>query len=160
LAETEVMEKEIDQSLEYIEAQQAELESALELYGQQIQQLIQQEQSQPNARSRYMYLIRTTPADEDREKAYHIAEMLNSKLDGMTSSLSVVIQELNASKTQKTLMDDSPIASIVQVLNDHLTCLEWIERSNQDLETKLERLRTVQEEATVVQERLHKNVNR
>jgi prefoldin subunit 5 len=47
------MEKEIDQSLEYIEAQQAELETALELYSQQIQQLIQQEQSQPNARSRY-----------------------------------------------------------------------------------------------------------
>jgi hypothetical protein len=86
--------------------------------------------------------------------------MLNSKLDDMTSSLSVVIQELNASKTQKTLMDDSPITSIVQVLNDHLTCLEWIERSNQELETKLERLRTVQDEATVVQERIHKNLNR
>jgi nuclear pore complex protein Nup62 len=104
-------------------------------------------------------LIRTIPADEDREKAYHIAEMLNSKLDDMTSSLSVVIQELNTSKAQKNVLDDSPIASIVQILNDHLTCLEWIEQSGGELEGKLERLRSVQEEAVTVQERIHKNVH-
>ena len=86
--------------------------------------------------------------------------MLNSKLDDMSSSLSVVINELNQSKTQKNVIDESPITSIVQVLNDHLTCLEWIERSNQELESKLEQLRSVQQEAVTVQDRMQKNLNR
>jgi nuclear pore complex protein Nup62 len=103
-------------------------------------------------------LIRTTPADQDREKAYHIAEMLNSKLDDMTSSLSVVINELNA--TKQNVFEESPITNIVQILNDHLTCLEWIEKSSGELESKLEKLRGVQDEALQVQERIQKNLNR
>jgi nuclear pore complex protein Nup62 len=52
LTETEGIEKEIDQNLEYIESQQLELESALENYSAQIQQWVQQDQNQPNSRSR------------------------------------------------------------------------------------------------------------
>jgi nuclear pore complex protein Nup62 len=103
-----------------------------------------------------LFLIRTTPADQDREKAYHIAEMLNSKLNDMSGTLSVIIQQVNQSKVQKI---QSPMTHIVQVLNDHLTCLEWIERSNQELESKLEQLRVVEEEAIGVQERIHHQKN-
>lgn len=47
-------EKEIDQNLEYIEAQQTELETSLETFASQIQSIITQDQANPNSRFRYI----------------------------------------------------------------------------------------------------------
>ncbi len=55
LQDVEACEKEIDQNLEYIEAQQNELESALETYSSQIQTIISQDQANPNSRFRFGY---------------------------------------------------------------------------------------------------------
>ncbi|KAJ3368554.1 hypothetical protein HDU91_000466 [Kappamyces sp. JEL0680] len=162
LQEVEGYEREIEQNLEYIEAQQAELENSLETFSTQIQSIISQDQSNPNSRFRWVLCgrnIRSTPADEDREKAYTLAEHLNTKLDDMTSSLAVVIGDLNASRQSQSstlgsgLGEESPLDSITQVLNAHLTSLEWIERSSGKLEGKIEKIRGLEEMA-------HKNVER
>ena len=57
----------------------------------------------------------------------------------MISSLKIVIDETN--NTKGNLVDDSPLSSIVQVLNSHLTVLEWLETSNSELESKIESVR-------------------
>lgn len=94
--------------------------------------------------------FRATPADEDREKAYTLAEHLNSKLDDMTSSLSVVIEELNATRRSDTsALDESPLQAITQILNSHLTSLEWIERSSIKLEAKVEALKATTKKTNV-----------
>lgn len=110
--------------MEHIQAQQQDLDLHLTQYSTQIKAFLEKNPKQ-------------TTADEDREKAYGLAEVLNSKLDDMQNSLSVVIQELNLTKTKS----DTPVGNIVEVLNMHLGCLEWIEERNNSLEGKLESLR-------------------
>ncbi|KAJ3270752.1 hypothetical protein HDV01_007444 [Terramyces sp. JEL0728] len=142
LQETENIEKEISQNLEFIDSQQKELDSNLDAFSQQIQNLVAQENNNANSKFR-----NTTPADQDREKAYTLAEHLNTKLDEMTVSLGSVISELNTSRQPKQALEDSPLSSIIQILNSHLTSLEWIEKSNQELEVKVEQLKRIQNEA-------------
>ena len=96
---------------------------------------------------------RSTPADEDREKAYVLAEHLNTKLDDMASSLSIVINELNNARKKGDTntssifgIDESPLESITQILNAHLTSLEWIERSSGKLELKVEKLKGLEKQ--------------
>ena len=74
----------------------------------------------------------------------------------MASSLSIVINELNAARKKGdsssssnaagSSMDESPLESITQILNAHLTSLEWIERSSGKLEVKVERLKGLEKQ--------------
>jgi hypothetical protein len=74
----------------------------------------------------------------------------------MSTSLGVVIQELNQSrKPSFASIEESPLESITMVLNSHLTSLEWIERQNQKLEGKVEALRSVQDKLSKSSERIH-----
>lgn len=75
----------------------------------------------------------------------------------MTTSLGVVIQELNESRKPTSLsgIEESPLESITMVLNSHLTSLEWIERQNQKLETKVDALKTLQGNLSKSSERIH-----
>ena len=133
LESVEGNQREIEQNLEYIDAQQTELESSLQTFTQQLDTLLEKDVQ------KFYQLIRGQPADEDREKAYLLAETLNAKLDEMTSSLGIVIDATNSTKANR--VDDSPLSSIVQVLNSHLTVLEWLERSTSELESKVETIR-------------------
>jgi LPS O-antigen subunit length determinant protein (WzzB/FepE family) len=58
LEETEQFEKEIEQNLEYIEAQQQDLETALDGYAQQLEQLILQENNNLSSKPRCFILIK------------------------------------------------------------------------------------------------------
>jgi hypothetical protein len=78
----------------------------------------------------------------------------------MSTSLSVVIKELNQTKNSRAPIDDTPLQSIVNILNSHLTALEWIERSNAELEMKLENLKNTQNEASKSTSRIHGGINR
>jgi nuclear pore complex protein Nup62 len=105
----------------------------------------------------------TTPADEDRDKAYTLAEILNTKLDDMGSQLAIVINDLNQSRKANEgggnyygssgLDDSSPLESITAILNAHLASLEWIENTAVKLESKVEKLKSVQEMVMVNRER-------
>jgi nuclear pore complex protein Nup62 len=82
-----------------------------------------------------------------------LAEHLNTKLDDMASSLSIVINELNSARKKSenssntnSALDESPLESITQILNAHLTSLEWIERSSSKLEVKVERLKGLEKQ--------------
>jgi hypothetical protein len=68
----------------------------------------------------------------------------------MQSSISVVINELNQSKKVK---NDTPVSNIVEILNMHLSCLEWIEERNNTLEEKIQQLSNVYESIDKIHER-------
>lgn len=143
------MQKEIDQSLEYIEAQQTELDTALDSYHSQIKALV--EGSQGQAR------LRVTPADEEREKAYTLAENLNCQLDDMSHQLSSLIEEMNVISGHSETEDD-PMTMIVRILGEHLTSLEWVNDSVNDLGGRVKDLNRVAESATLEAERVHRGV--
>ncbi|KAL2915217.1 FG-nucleoporin nsp1 [Polyrhizophydium stewartii] len=167
LQSTESLQREIDQNLEYIEAQQNELDSTLDSYHAQIKALFQSE-----AQSTH---LRTTPADEERERAYTLAENLNKQLDEMSQQLSVIIDDMNASRSGGTSgvagdvmpatvtagkpvapEDDNPIGAIVRILNEHLTSLEWIDKTSNDLASRIVELKRVGTEATEQADRVHR----
>ncbi len=96
-----------------------------------------------------------TPADEEREKAYTLAESLNSQLDDMSSQLSTLIQDMNVLSSQQD--NDDPMNLIVRILGEHLTSLEWINQSVHHLGDKVKDLQQHAEVAQSEADRLHKS---
>ncbi|EGF82841.1 hypothetical protein BATDEDRAFT_86302 [Batrachochytrium dendrobatidis JAM81] len=168
---TETAQKEIDQNLEYIEAQQNELDATLDNYQAQILAL-----SQNDAQAAH---FRTTPADEEREKAYTLAENLNKQLDDMSLQLGVIIDDMNQSRNASmpstmygggltagqsegnkqpiAFEEDNPIGAIVRILNDHLASLEWIDKTSTELAGRVVELKRVSGEVNAQAERVHRN---
>ena len=99
-----------------------------------------------------------TPADEEREKAYSLAESLNLQLDDMSSQLSTLIEEMNSISGRADSQDD-PMSIIVRILGEHLTSLEWVNGSVNDLTTKINDLNRIAETATLEAERVHRGVS-
>ena len=97
-------------------------------------------------------LFRNLPADQDREQAYTLAERLNKQLDDISSQLSTVVEQLNSSRK---ISSDSPLDTITQILNEHLSSLEWLEKQGSDFEQKLAALNHLGQDAWKKQTRVH-----
>lgn len=159
----------IEQTLDYVEQQQADLTSLLDGYEAQVTDLLQGAMSSglnaygSQAITRSM---ETGAADAEREKAYAMAESLNSQLDELSRNLSSMIVEVN-SLSSSTAANASrphaepdanalgplrlgnklhssgadPVSQIVAILNAHLGSLKWIDESTNALREKVENLR-------------------
>ncbi|ORX91459.1 hypothetical protein K493DRAFT_227920 [Basidiobolus meristosporus CBS 931.73] len=129
----------IDQNLEYIDSQQQELSSILDAYESQVRELLDGGLARGEG---------VQPADEEREKAYNLAEGLNKQLDDMSKNLATMIDEINQSAvlsgTKEAQDDEDPIAQIVQILNAHLTSLEWIDQNSSSLNAQLKDVSSTQ----------------
>lgn len=130
---------ELDNNLDMIHSQQAQLHSMLEAM----------EAEAENLKSDVV-----TSADLEREKGYKLAEEVNSQLDQMSITLRDLVAKLNAS--QETATDkDSPMHQIKKVLNAHLTSLMWIDQNSAALQSKIHELGKLQTQAITQQDRLH-----
>jgi nuclear pore complex protein Nup62 len=118
------LETEINSNLDYIEAQQQELDALINQYSLDI----------PTA---------STTFDKDREHAYLVSEHLNTCLDDMQQSIQQLMSELNKS-TKQSFDNSNTLNSIVDILNSHLTSLEFIEQSSYELDQKLKVVATLQ----------------
>ena len=102
--------------------------------------------------------------DKLRENAYHNAELLDERLDNLGANLGTLINEINSvsdvfnknlinelankneardstSKKDDTKSDENnPIEEIVRLLNLHLENLKYIEKAEEELKSKLEKL--------------------
>lgn len=74
--------------MEYIDSQQDELDRVLTTYENEIRNLSQQ--------GVLGYSSGSSPADEERERTYTLAENLNKELDEMAQSIGEMIKEVNA----------------------------------------------------------------
>jgi nuclear pore complex protein Nup62 len=91
--------------------------------------------------------VRLTPADEEREKAYTLAENLNRQVDDMGRQLTHIIEEINAAKVSREGVDEgvsladgpvvnNPFGKIVKILDAHLSSLQWLDESAEEMELK------------------------
>jgi len=85
VTKVEVTQREIDQNLSYINAQQEELNLILDNYEKQIKDIFDESNLQQPMQA----------ADEQREKAYGLAESLNCQLDDVNKNLNVMVEEIN-----------------------------------------------------------------
>ena len=59
------------------------------------------------------YFSRATPADDEREKAFLTAEILNKQLDDMSSQLSGLVEEINLTKSDS--QEDNTMTDIIKI---------------------------------------------
>ncbi|KAG1060945.1 hypothetical protein G6F42_027820 [Rhizopus arrhizus] len=131
VTKVEVTQREIDQNLSYINAQQEELNLILDNYEKQIKDIFDESNLQQPMQA----------ADEQREKAYGLAESLNCQLDDVNKNLNVMVEEINkmGNAKQATSNDDDDVVSqIVQILNSHLSSLQWIDTHSIQLQNKIQ----------------------
>jgi len=74
-------------------------------------------------------------ADIEREEGYKLAEKVNSQLDQMQKTLAQLIVKINNQQAPEE--QDSPVFKIIDILNQHLSSLQWIDQTTQELNTKI-----------------------
>ena len=170
----------IDQTLDYVEQQQAELNALMDTYEQQRKDLLQVSGAQTHGR------MDMGVADVEREKAYQLAESLNTQLDDMSRNLVLMIDEVNqmsapTSARQGSSRDttdanpeslgplrvgstdilaghEDPIMQISAILNAHFSSLKWIDEHTSSLRDRLEALRRGQTEKALIHDTLRSSV--
>lgn len=139
----EPIQSSIDQTLDYVETQQAELSAALDDYERQVAAHVPSSQdlaTMPGGRAR--------TAAQEREHAYRTAEEVHSQLHDMATSLGAMIAELNtlsgprstALAAEEEAAEEDPIAQVSGILNAHLSSLNWIGEISQDLGSQVHEL--------------------
>ncbi|KAI8329629.1 Nsp1-like C-terminal region-domain-containing protein [Chlamydoabsidia padenii] len=127
----EEQQREIDHNLEYINAQQEELNRILDSYENQIGEVYEQSNLQQPMQA----------ADTQREKAYGLAENLNKQMDDINRNLTVMIAEINKMGGPQNSVpsnEDDVVGQIVKILNSHLSSLQWIDATSATLKQKLD----------------------
>ena len=143
----ELLQKEVDQNLEYINAQQEELNQILDGYEKQIRDVFD-----GSAVQQPLQLV-----DVQREKAYGLAETLNAQLDDVSRNLTVMVDEINNMNGPQGAEGgdgDDTVGQIVKILNSHLSSLQWIDSASLTLHNKLQQVTQLQEQAVRNQEPL------
>ena len=159
IAQAEERQSGIDQTLDYVEQQQTELNALLDTYENQRSELLQAS----GAHGRMDMGV----ADVEREKAYALAENLNTQLDDMSRNLVSMIDEVNqmsapTTNGRRAVRDatdassealgslqvsrdvpgyEDPITQISAILNAHFSSLKWIDEHTSSLRDRLEALR-------------------
>jgi nuclear pore complex protein Nup62 len=147
--EAEKASREVERHLVSVESQQEELESWLDKYENEVDQMFTRDVGRNE---------QLAGPDQEREKTYKLAEKLTDRLDEMGRDLSKMIKEINdiSGTLSKGNKADDPVSSIpfvvlarsllipltqlsqiVRVLNGHLSQLQWIDSNAAALQAKV-----------------------
>ncbi|KAL9619175.1 MAG: hypothetical protein Q9160_006184 [Pyrenula sp. 1 TL-2023] len=121
----------VEMQLRAVENQQSELESWLDKYESEVDDMIAKQNVQQGEALQ--------GPDQERERTYKLAEKLSDRLDEMGNSLTGMIEDINSTSTSlcKTSKSDEPISQIVRILNAHLTQLQTIDQGTIALQAKI-----------------------
>ncbi|KAH9635266.1 hypothetical protein HF086_001922 [Spodoptera exigua] len=112
----------LEHELDFVLAQQKELEDLLEPMEKQLS-----EETVDRLR------------DPEREHMYSLAENLDTQLRQMSEDLKEVIEHLN--ETNRSQDSNDPIVQIGRILNAHMSSMQWIDNSIAQISTKLDQLK-------------------
>ncbi|CAI2171971.1 16331_t:CDS:2 [Funneliformis geosporum] len=126
LSKADLIQSEIDSGLESIATRQDELEKMLSEYEVKFSEPV---------------LDSTRPLDKEREKNYDMAEEINQELGEMSQVLSTIITDVNRYVIKPSFSDEingsqetvekedieDPMDEVINILNSHLTSLQWID---------------------------------
>ncbi|XP_075217684.1 nucleoporin 62 isoform X2 [Lycorma delicatula] len=112
-----LQQQQLDYELDFILAQQRELEECLTPLEKE---------------------LASTPVNVDpqREHMYHMAENMDTQLKQMSEDLKEIIEHLNESS--KTQDSTDPIVQIGRILNAHMNSLQWIDEHILQIQNKLD----------------------
>ncbi|KAJ2315461.1 FG-nucleoporin nsp1 [Coemansia sp. RSA 2611] len=146
----------LDQSLEHMEGQQSALTALLDTYEGRVQDIVRKTTA-PKPDSRGVAMT----ADQEREHVYSSAERLNQQLDELARRLTTLVEDVNdiSSATPSTAGGEGgqrgtgadPFAQIVEILNAHLTSLEWVDSQTVQLQDRLKTAQRVYQDVASAQ---------
>ncbi|KAL8799418.1 MAG: hypothetical protein Q9182_005903 [Xanthomendoza sp. 2 TL-2023] len=118
---------EVERQITAVENDQDELESWLDRYEKEVDQMILNQSDSFHG------------SDHERERTYKLAEKLSMRLDDMGKDLGSMIEEINdaSSSLNKHAKTDDPLSQVVRVLNSHLTQLQQIDQGATALKLKV-----------------------
>ncbi|KAJ2558064.1 FG-nucleoporin nsp1 [Coemansia sp. RSA 1933] len=150
----------LEQSLEHMEGQQTALQALLDTYEGRIQDIVHKTTARPRGATGV-----AMSADEERDHVYSSAERLNSQLDELARRLTTLVEDVNAissatpaAASASTGASDGqradPFAQIVEILNAHLTSLEWVDSQTTQLQDRVKNAQRVYQEVASAQSAL------
>ncbi|CAH1962063.1 unnamed protein product [Acanthoscelides obtectus] len=113
----------LDQELDFILAQQKELEELLVPLEKE--------------------LVEQPVTDIDRNQMYQFSEVIDSQLKQMSDDLKEIIEHINESNKEEE--SSNPVAQISRILNAHMNSLQWIDRNTAQISAQLEHLNKLQD---------------
>ncbi|XP_063704216.1 nuclear pore glycoprotein p62 [Culicoides brevitarsis] len=108
----------LEQELEFITAQHAELEECIVPLEQELAKIPQ--------------------VDIERGQTYMMAETLDSQLKQMLEDVKEVVEHLN--EANKFADPNDHITKIGKILNAHMSSLQWIDKSTEEINNRLEEI--------------------
>ena len=151
----------INQSLDYIEMQQTELDNVLSRYEKECEDLFDNTDQQDRDSTISIGGLGLGPADSEREKSYKVAENVNDQLDDLSRNLSTMIDEVNLlsggnnnsnsiennaddnNAAQELQQQEDAVAQIAAILNAHLSSLQWIDATTVSLNDRVKEMENV-----------------
>ncbi|XP_044264669.1 nuclear pore glycoprotein p62-like isoform X4 [Tribolium madens] len=115
--------KQLDQELDFVLAQQNELD----------------ELSLPLEKQ----LTDIPVTDQNRFQTYQLSEVIDSQLKQMSEDLKEIVEHLNESNKNEDITD--PVIQVSRILNAHMNSLQWIDRNTSQICSHLEQITQLHE---------------
>ncbi|KAI9480084.1 FG-nucleoporin nsp1 [Coemansia sp. RSA 989] len=143
----------LDQSLEHMEGQQSALQALLDTYEGRVQDIVHKTTApKTGARGGAM------TADQERDLVYSSAERLNQQMEELARRLTTLVEDVNAissASAEDGQRAADPFAQIVEILNAHLTSLEWVDTQTSQLQDRLKNAEKVYQDVVSAQSAGH-----
>ncbi|XP_037948072.1 nuclear pore glycoprotein p62 [Teleopsis dalmanni] len=120
----------LNDAVQKVKQDQATLEQELEFISTQHKEL---EESIVPLQKEFMKIPQV---DVERSQTYLLVENLDTQLKQMSEDLKEIVDNLN--ETNKGMDNTDPLTQIGKILNAHMTSLQWIETSTENLGKELD----------------------
>lgn len=143
VSEMEQLQRDVEQGVSYVTAQQAELEALLDGIDRELPKMNAALGKNPLAGS-----------DAERSKTFELAETVQVQLNDVSQQLSRMVEQINTSSVASSEAPSEGMTAVAQILNNHMEVLSWIEQQVSTLQRSALETQKMSERAHAEHERL------